>query len=606
MTASPEKTVDAALLARADELARVLTGPGAGASPVADLFTAAHELVRTDAAQRSGVATRLVDGVLRPLAGSIAWTPAGGPFRSAPPAGESVSELLWGLACAATRLRAHPDAPAGLVEATATLQDLAAAGDPDKLAELRAVQVGLPAGIQSATDGPYLVTGVETMTNHLGEPLPTTPTMALCRCGASGRKPFCDGSHARIGFTGAKDPKRVPDRRDTYPGVQVTILDNRGICQHSGSCTDRLAGVFHAGSEPFVTPSGGRQDEIIASVRACPSGALSYAIDGREAREQVDRPSRPPAIEVSKDGPYRITGAPALIDGAGNPETRADGASPEHYALCRCGHSQNKPFCSGMHWYFNFADPAPPEEPTLFQWAGGLPALLRMTRIFYGKHVPADPLLSPLFANMSPDHPERVAAWLGEVFGGPSSYSDTYGGYTQMISHHVGKCLTEDQRARWVALLSKSAAEAGLPTDAEFQAAFISYVEWGSRLALENSQTTARPPANMPMPHWWWVCNATPGSRISALAPRADDVQTLTRPGPGEQVSFAAHIKPLFRTQDRNSMRFAFDLWSYDDVAQYASAILDQVRAGSMPCDGAWPTEWVETFARWIDTGKPS
>lgn len=560
MTASPEKTVDAALLARADELARALTGPGTGASPVADLFTAAHELVRTDAAQRSGVATRLVDSVLRPLAGSIAWTSAGDPFRSAPPAGESVSELLWGLACAATRLRAHPDAPAGLVEATATLQDLAAAGDPDKLAELRAVQAGLPAGIQSATDGPYLVTGVETMTNHLGEPLPTTPTMALCRCGASGRTPFCDGSHARIAFTGAKDP---------------------------------------------VTPSGGRQDEIIAAVRACPSGALSYAIDGREAREQVDHTSRPPAIEVSKDGPYLITGGPALTDGVGNPETRADGASPEHYALCRCGHSQNKPFCSGMHWYINFADPAPPEEPTLFQWAGGLPALLRMTRIFYGKYVPADPLLSPLFANMSPDHPERVAAWLGEVFGGPSSYSDTYGGYAQMISHHVGKCLTEDQRARWVALLSKSAAEAGLPTDAEFQAAFISYVEWGSRLALENSQTTAQPPANMPMPRWWWVCNATPGSRISALAPRSDDVQTVVRPGPGEQVGFAPHIKPLFRTQDRNSMRFAFDLWSYDDVVQHAGAILDQVRAGSMPCDGAWPTEWVETFARWIDNGKP-
>ncbi|MGH3605490.1 MAG: CDGSH iron-sulfur domain-containing protein, partial [Pseudonocardiaceae bacterium] len=287
------------------------------------------------------------------------------------------------------------------------------------------------------------------------------------------------------------------------------------------------------------------------------------------------------------------------------PEPRAEGASAEHYALCRCGHSQNKPFCSGMHYYINFADPAAAEEPTLFEWAGGLPALLRMTEIFYGKYVAEDPLLAPLFATMSPDHPERVAAWLGEVFGGPANYSATYGGYSRMISQHVGKCLTEAQRTRWVTLLARSAADAGLPNDAEFQAAFTGYLEWGSRLAVENSQTTARPPANMPMPHWWWVCNATPSSRISALARASDEAQPVVLPGPDDKVSFAAHVKPLFRAQDRNSMRFAFDLWSYDDVVAHARAILAQVRAGSMPCDGVWPAEQVEVFARWTDGGTP-
>ncbi|MGH3570797.1 MAG: CDGSH iron-sulfur domain-containing protein [Pseudonocardiaceae bacterium] len=373
----------------------------------------------------------------------------------------------------------------------------------------------------------------------------------------------------------------------------------------SGFCTDRLSTVFHAGSEPFVTPSSGRLDEITRAVRACPSGALSYAIDGREAREQVDQTGRAPAIEVSRDGPYRITGGPVLIDGEGNPEPRAAGASAEHYALCRCGHSQNKPFCSGMHYYINFADPAPAEEPTLFEWAGGLPALLRMTEIFYGKYVPEDPLLAPLCETMSPDHPERVAAWLGEVFGGPANYSQTYGGYSRMISQHVGKSLTEAQRARWVTLLAQSAADAGLPNDAEFQAAFTGYLRWGSRLAVENSQSTAHPPAAMPMPHWWWVCNATPGSRISALAPASDDAQPVALPGPDEEVSFATRVKPLFRAQDRNSMRFAFDLWSYDDVVAHARAILAQVRAGSMPCDGVWPAEQVEVFARWTDGGTP-
>ena len=102
-----------------------------------------------------------------------------------------------------------------------------------------------------------------------------------------------------------------------------------------------------------------------------------------------------------------------------------------------------------------FRDPVsgPDQEPTLYEWAGGLPALTRMTRIFYGKYVPEDPLLAPLFADMSPDHPERVAAWLCEVFGGPKAYSDRYGDYERMVSRHLGRALSEEQRARWVELL---------------------------------------------------------------------------------------------------------------------------------------------------------
>ena len=95
--------------------------------------------------------------------------------------------------------------------------------------------------------------------------------------------------------------------------------------------------------------------------------------------------------------------------------------------------------------------------------AAGFPALLRLTRRFYEVHVPADPLLSGLFSQMSPDHPQRVAKWLGEVFGGPPAYSDEYGGYSRMVHEHIGKGLTEERRARWVALILRSADEAGLP-----------------------------------------------------------------------------------------------------------------------------------------------
>lgn len=525
----------------------------------------------------------------------------------------SIAERLWELAYGTVRMGAD-DAAVEFAEAAAALQDMAlilakASDRPARATELAEAASQLSPRIQTVPDGPYLLTNPQAVKDYLGAPLATRTVMALCRCGESGIKPTCDGACHRTGFSDAKDPNRVVDRRDSYVGQQVTVLDNRGVCQHSGYCTDRLATVFHLGEEPFVTPSGGRMDEIIRAVRDCPSGALSYALDELEARDQVDYAGhREPTVVVSKDGPYRVTGAIPLVDAAGHDVPRNQGASREHYALCRCGHSQNKPFCSGMHWYVNFLDPAPDPDgtPTIFEWAGGLAGWERMTRLFYEKHVPADPLLAPLFADMSADHPQRVAKWLGEVFCGPSSYSDEYGGYPRMLSQHVGKCLTEEQRARWVTLLLQSAKEAGLPNDAEFRSAFGSYIEWGSRLAVENSQTTSRPPEHMPMPRWDWSTAAgPPGARISALAPTEDDGEApVVLPAVDEPVRFEKHIRPLFRARDRASMRFAFDLWSYDDVRANAEAILDRVRNGTMPCDGAWPPESVETFQRWISGGS--
>ena len=523
-----------------------------------------------------------------------------------------IDEKTFAVAKQAAALRLRADAPPESLEAFAALLNLLSVsvhGDvSSRMAELTSGQSDLDAEIRIALDGPYLVTNLEQFTNWLGEELPPTPQMALCRCGQSSIKPYCDGAHAETGFSGIKDPKRIPDKREEYKGQQIEIFDNRGICAHSGFCTDRLASVFHVGQEPFVTPSGGRLDEIIQGVRACPSGALSYAIDGLEARQQVDQ-DRAASIEVSKDGPYRITGGIRLVDEDGNDLPRAEGSSREHFSLCRCGHSQNKPFCSGMHWSIQFKDPVADtsREPTLFEWAGGFPALVRMTRIFYTKYVPQDRLVGPLFAKMSPDHPERVAAWLSEVFGGPDFYSQQYGGYSRMISQHVGKCITEEQRARWVEMLCRSADDAMLPNDPEFRAAFVAYLEWGSRIGKENSQQHAMPPPNMPVPRWWWVCNAKPGARISALASDSEkkDSAMIKLPGPGETPSFERHIKTLFRTMDRESMRFAFDLWSYADVRQHAAAILHRLQAGTMPCDGAWPATQITAFEQWVAAGMP-
>lgn len=153
----------------------------------------------------------------------------------------------------------------------------------------------------------------------------------------------------------------------------------------------------------------------------------------------------------------------------------------------------------------------------------------------------------------------------------------------------------------WVQLLTLSAQEAGLPNDAEFRSAFNAYLEWGSRLAVENSQSDSKPPANMPMPHWTWTTAAgAPGNRISALQPEeAEPEPEIVLPAEGEPVTFADHIKPLFRTRDRTSMLFALDLWDETVVRTHATAILARLRAGTMPCDGAWPADRVEVFARW-------
>ena len=69
---------------------------------------------------------------------------------------------------------------------------------------------------------------------------------------------------------------------------------------------------------------------------------------------------------------------------------------------------------------------------------------------------------------------------------------------------------------------------------------------------------------------------------------------------------FDDDIKPLFREGDRSAMRFAFDLWSYDDVSSHADAILVRLESGTMPCDGAWPAERVDVFRRWVDAGMPA
>jgi hemoglobin len=141
--------------------------------------------------------------------------------------------------------------------------------------------------------------------------------------------------------------------------------------------------------------------------------------------------------------------------------------------------------------------------PSLFEWAGGHAALERLFVRFY-QRVPDEPLLREVFARMDPAHAQHVAAFVAEVFGGPPAYSADHGGHPHMIRKHLGRALGEPQRRRWIELLLDCADEVGLPADPEFRSAFVAYLEWGSRLAVMNSQPGAAADENQAMPRWGW------------------------------------------------------------------------------------------------------
>jgi hemoglobin len=141
--------------------------------------------------------------------------------------------------------------------------------------------------------------------------------------------------------------------------------------------------------------------------------------------------------------------------------------------------------------------------PTLYEWAGGQPALERLTTHFYTA-VKADDLLGPVFAGMHGGHPQYVAAFIGEVFGGPNVYSESRGGHPHMVAQHLDRRLTEPQRRRWIELLLDSADAVGIPDDPEFRSALVAYLEWGSRLAVLNSQPGAQAVTDAPVPKWGW------------------------------------------------------------------------------------------------------
>lgn len=212
------------------------------------------------------------------------------------------------------------------------------------------------ARVRVISNGPYLVEGEVAVHDASGALRKATGPCTICRCGASRTKPFCDGTHARIGFDGTEtaDHGQSADRRRAYPRPDgLTVYDDRGRCAHFGQCTDRLPAVFGVSDDAFVDPRAASAAAIARVVSACPSGALAFALqDGADPTEHHQAPSVHPIV----DGPYRVRGGVQVVGADGRAyELR------ERQTLCRCGQSRNKPFCDGSHWYAGFRDPLPPE-----------------------------------------------------------------------------------------------------------------------------------------------------------------------------------------------------------------------------------------------------
>ena len=144
------------------------------------------------------------------------------------------------------------------------------------------------------------------------------------------------------------------------------------------------------------------------------------------------------------------------------------------------------------------------KTPTLYEWAGGMPVFEELIVKFYDK-VLDDELLEPIFRHMSLDHQKNVAHFIAEVFGGPKKYTEGGGSHFKMIQKHLSKHLNETHRKRWVALLIETSDELDLPDNPEFRSAFVAYIEWGTRLAVVNSNLEEIDMSpDEPMPKWGW------------------------------------------------------------------------------------------------------
>ncbi|WP_170607493.1 CDGSH iron-sulfur domain-containing protein [Ruegeria arenilitoris] len=200
--------------------------------------------------------------------------------------------------------------------------------------------------VEERENGPLIVKNLHSMRGSDGSEIEVKQVMALCRCGHSANKPFCDGTHSKVGFESRGGTPAGSDRIIGYRGESVTVSFNPLLCSHAAECGRLASNIFNPSQKPWVQPDRGTTEEVREVVSACPSGALALGDD--ETREHLHAARA--QIEVQKDGPYWVLGVEPPID------LQAKGACQSKYVLCRCGKSGNKPFCDGTHRDIGWSD----------------------------------------------------------------------------------------------------------------------------------------------------------------------------------------------------------------------------------------------------------
>jgi CDGSH-type Zn-finger protein len=217
--------------------------------------------------------------------------------------------------------------------------------------------------------GPYLVYGDiplvrkkkivsennDSLTWQKTEVIETEDTYALCRCGQSASKPFCDGTHARIGFEGTEvaDPRPFAEQQRVLEGFGISVRRVGSLCMHSAFCIGRLRRI------PAMMEDSEDSDiraHVIGMIEHCPSGSYTYAMtdDGDEIEPDL-------AVSIAVTEEEREIAGCLWVTG-GVPITRADGQPFEtrnRVTLCRCGQSGNKPYCDGTHRQIGFREEHP-------------------------------------------------------------------------------------------------------------------------------------------------------------------------------------------------------------------------------------------------------
>ena len=218
-----------------------------------------------------------------------------------------------------------------------------------------------------AKDGPYLVTGGLPLAKEIivfdpaegcptawapGEKYPDQDTYALCRCGQSKHKPFCDGTHEEVAFDGTETASRAKfrDEADGIVGKDIALLDLKDLCAHARFC-HQAGGIWEFVFFQTDEQTRARAEKIAGQ---CPAGRL---VIWDKAIYAVVEPFFDPSISLIEDPEKGVSGGIWLKGGV--PLEAADGTAYEtrnRVTLCRCGKSRNRPFCDGTHIDCGFTD----------------------------------------------------------------------------------------------------------------------------------------------------------------------------------------------------------------------------------------------------------